>query len=131
MVDAKILAARALALLDLTDLTDTCTPTVIEALCARAVTPHGKVAAVCIYPAFVKQAKALLAGTGVKIATVINFPHGGRDIQAVIAEAKVALADGVDEIDLVLAYKAFMNGHISSVPEMVTPIAALMPKTQC
>ena len=128
MVDAKILARRALALLDLTDLTDTCTPSAIEALCARAITPHGQVAAVCIYPAFVKQAKALLAGSGVKVATVINFPHGGRDIKAVMAEAKAVLADGVDEIDLVLAYKAFMNGHISSVAEMVSPIAALMPK---
>lgn len=67
------LAARALALVDLTNLNDGCTAADIDALCARAVTEHGHVAAVCVYPAFVAQAKAKLAGTPVKVATVVNF----------------------------------------------------------
>ena len=98
-------------LVDLTDLTDNCTPASIEALCAKAVTPHGIVAAVCIYPAFVAQAKRLLAGSGVKIATVVNFPGGGEDTVAVEHETVAAIADGADEIDLVMPYQAYMAGR--------------------
>jgi deoxyribose-phosphate aldolase len=109
--DAKAVARRALGLLDLTDLSETCTPAAIDRLCARAVTPHGAVAAVCLYPRFVAQARRLLSGTGVKIATVVNFPSGGEDTLAVIEETRQAVADGADEIDHVLAYRAFLEGR--------------------
>ena len=105
------IAARALPLVDLTDLTDTCIPAAIDTLCAKAVTPHGIVAAVCIYPQFVAQAKQLLAGSGVKVATVVNFPGGGEDTVAVERETSAAIADGADEIDLVMPYQAFMAGR--------------------
>ena len=109
--DAKAVARRALGLLDLTDLSETCTPEDIDRLCARAVTPYGAVAAVCLYPRFVAQARRLLAGTGVRIATVVNFPAGGEDTGAVVAETERAVADGADEIDHVLAYRAFAAGR--------------------
>jgi deoxyribose-phosphate aldolase len=109
--DARAVARRALGLLDLTDLSETCTPAAIDRLCARAVTPHGAVAAVCLYPRFVAQAKRLLAGTGVKIATVVNFPAGGEDTLAVVEETRQAVGDGADEIDHVLAYRAFLEGR--------------------
>ena len=98
-------ARRALACLDLTNLNEDCSEADIAALCDRAVTPHGPVAAVCIYPRFVKQAKRRLAGSPVKIASVVNFPHGGEDIDAVVAETESAVADGADEIDLVIPYR--------------------------
>ncbi len=64
----KAVAARALPLLDLTDLSDTCTEPKIDALCrdARA----GGVAAVCVWPRFVPQAAQILVNTGIRIATV-------------------------------------------------------------
>jgi deoxyribose-phosphate aldolase len=105
------IAARALPLLDLTDLTDDCTEAAIDALCASAVTPHGKVAAVCIYPRFVAQAQRLLAGSGVKVATVVNFPGGSDDTVAAEREAAEAVANGADEVDLVMPYNAFMAGR--------------------
>ncbi|MBH0238598.1 deoxyribose-phosphate aldolase [Methylobrevis sp. L22] len=112
-------ARRALALLDLTDLSDGCTPTAIDALCARAVTPHGSVAAVCLYPRFVAQAKAALAGTGVRVATVVNFPAGGEDIPGTLAETRAALADGADDIDLVLPWRAFLSQRAGYAETMV------------
>lgn len=109
--DPKTVAARALALIDLTDLGDAATDAGARDLCARAVTAHGPVAAVCLWPRFVATAKAALAGTPVKIATVVNFPLGGEDTAAVVAETEAALADGADEIDLVLPWRAFVAGR--------------------
>ncbi len=59
--DTRAVAIRALALLDLTDLSDTCTQTKVDALCrdARA----GAVAAICVWPSFVEQGAQALAGT--------------------------------------------------------------------
>jgi deoxyribose-phosphate aldolase len=109
--DAKAIAARALPLIDLTDLGDAATETGARDLCARAVTPHGRVAAVCLWPRFVAVAKAALGGTGVKIATVVNFPAGGEDTVAVERETAQAIADGADEIDLVMPYRVFLAGR--------------------
>ncbi|MCV6602316.1 MAG: deoxyribose-phosphate aldolase, partial [Cohaesibacter sp.] len=64
------LAQKAISLLDLTNLNDECSEAEIEALCAKAQTPYGNTAAICIWPRFIKQAKSLLAGTQIKIATV-------------------------------------------------------------
>jgi len=109
--DARAVAGRALPLLDLTDLGDAVTEADARALCARAVTPHGAVAAVCLWPRFVSTAKAALAGTDVKIATVVNFPEGGEDTRAVEAETARAIAEGADEIDLVMPWRAFLAGR--------------------
>ena len=109
MTDARTIAARALALTDLTDLGDAATEAGARALCARAVTAHGSVAAVCLWPRFVAVAKVALAGSGVRIATVVNFPEGGEDTLAVEAETARAIADGADEIDLVMAWRAFLD----------------------
>ena len=51
-------ARRALAALDLTDLSDTPDEAGLDRLCARAATRHGKVAAVCVWPRFVARARA-------------------------------------------------------------------------
>lgn len=104
-------AKRALALLDLTDLNDGTTEADIDTLCEKANGPHGRVAAVCIWPGFVGQAKEKLSGTGVKIATVVNFPDGGEDTLSVEAETAAALDEGADEIDLVMPWKALREGR--------------------
>jgi deoxyribose-phosphate aldolase len=116
------IARRALPLVDLTDLTDTCTPDAIDALCAKAVTPYGPVAAVCIYPRFVKQAKGLLTGGPIRIATVVNFPHGGEEMVPVERETEAALNDGADEIDLVMPYAAFLAGRYDVVEMQIVRV---------
>ncbi|MGD9481398.1 deoxyribose-phosphate aldolase [Shinella sp. G-2] len=118
-------AKKALSLLDLTDLTDTCDAAAIEKLCAQAQTPFGTTAAICIWPRFVAQARGILgAGHAVKIATVVNFPSGDLAVADVIAETRQAIADGADEIDLVIPYRAFLSGDEAAVTEMVTAVKA-------
>ena len=112
-------AARALALLDLTSLNDTDTEETVKTLCAKSHGEFGHTAAVCIWPRFVKLAKEELKGTPVRVATVVNFPHGGTDIEATVAETKQAIADGADEIDVVLPYKAFMDGDTASAKALL------------
>jgi deoxyribose-phosphate aldolase len=125
--DLKRAARRALASLDLTDLADDCDAAAIERLCSRAVTRYGAVAAVCIWQRFVAQARPLLAGTGVKIATVVNFPSGGGDPEQVAAEIRAAIADGADEIDLVIPYRALIAGREDAAREMVASARAATP----
>lgn len=121
-------AARALSLLDLTNLKDDCTPEAIEALCARAHTAFGDTAAICIWPRFVAQARALLGqGSAVRIATVVNFPSGDLDIDTVVAETRQAVADGADDIDLVIPYRALMQGDEAAVTAMVAAVREACP----
>jgi deoxyribose-phosphate aldolase len=102
------LARRAISLLDLTDLTDDCTPDAIDSLCQRAAR-YGT-AAVCVWPDFVAQSTSALAATGVRVATVVNFPSGDERPFAVGLVTERALADGTDEIDVVLPYRLFAAG---------------------
>ena len=103
-------ARRAIGLLDLTSLGDGDTERMIDDLCAKAVTPFGPVAAVCVWPRFVAQARRRLAGAPVKIATVINFPHGDDDPAAVAAATRAAVANGAQEIDVVAPWRRFLDG---------------------
>lgn len=123
----RLLAHRIVGLLDLTDLSTTASAASIERLCERAVGPHGTVAAVCVWPAFVAQCARDLAGTPVAVATVVNFPHGGTDVEAVIREVHAALESGADELDVVLPYRAFVGGDhtaAAAVLDAVTEIVA-------
>ncbi|MCV0424464.1 MAG: deoxyribose-phosphate aldolase [Roseibium sp.] len=127
MSDMIETAKRALGLVDLTNLNDDCTAEDITRLTGRTVTDHGSVAAVCVWPRFVAQAVKELTGTGVKVATVVNFPAGGEDTEAVVAETRQAIADGADEIDLVMPYKAFVEGRKGFAEEQIIRIKAIIP----
>lgn len=114
------LARRALPLLDLTDLSDTSTAAAVENLCGKA--RASGVAAVCVWPDFVAGSVRALRGSGVRVATVINFPEGGEDIERMVADTHATLADGADEIDLVLPYRALMRGEAESARAMVAAV---------
>jgi len=127
MTDMIETAKRALGLVDLTNLNDDCTADDIIALTGRTVTDHGSVAAVCVWPRFVAQAARELKGTGVKVATVVNFPEGGVETGAVVDETRQAIADGADEIDLVMPYKAFVAGRKGFAEEQIIRVKAAVP----
>ncbi len=97
-------AGDLIARLDLTNLNDDCREADVAALCEKAETPCGPVAAICIWPAFVAFARRELSAR-IKVATVVNFPLGGADVDATLAETRKAVSDGADEIDLVIAYE--------------------------
>lgn len=94
--------------IDHTILKPTTLVTDIEKLCAEA--RQYQFAAVCVPPNFVRKAKSLLEGTGVKTATVIGFPFGYAAIEAKIAEILLAIVDGADELDVVVNISAIKNG---------------------
>ena len=79
----------------------------VEQLCREAI--QYQFAAVCVPPLFVKKATALVAGSGVKVATVIGFPFGYSAIEAKLAETVLAIVDGADELDLVINISAIRN----------------------
>ncbi len=112
-------AIRALALLDLTDLSDQASEAGTLQLCHRAVAAPGPVAAICIWPRFVGIARQVLRESPVRIATVVNFPAGGTNCALVSGDIREALGDGADEIDLVLPWRAFLDGDHESARDMV------------
>jgi deoxyribose-phosphate aldolase len=99
-------ARIALACLDLTSLNDADTPADIERLCARAVGPAGRgtVAAVCVWPRFAAQARALLPAS-VRVAAVANFPDGSADVERAVRDTAAIVAAGAQEVDVVLPYR--------------------------
>ena len=125
--DPASTARRAITLLDLTELGDEATDDEVTALCAKAHGPHGSTAAVCVWPRHVAHAVELLWGTNVRVATVVNFPSGDEPVEDVVAMTRQALADGADEIDLVLPYRAFLAGDTAAAAAMVDAVRAEVP----
>lgn len=127
-------ALRILRSIDLTNLADDCSVDDVRALCARAVTPHGSVAAVCVWPRFVGIAReelthrrASVEGAVVErvaLATVTNFPSGDEDVDAVVRATGEALAAGADEIDVVLPYRAVSRGDLTSAALLIDEVRA-------
>jgi len=114
-------ARQALACLDLTSLNDADTPADIEALCRRAQTPFGPVAAVCVWPRFVAQARALLPAE-IKVAAVADFPDGALDLTRAVADVQLIDLAGGDEVDVVLPWRALQQGEASEVAEFLSEV---------
>ena len=66
---------------------------------------------VCVNPAYVSLAKENLAGSGVKIVTVVGFPLGASKSEVTAFEAKTAIEDGADEIDYVINIGELKGGN--------------------
>lgn len=118
------IARRALVLLDLTDLSETADDAATRLLCRKAMGGPVPVAAVCIWPRFVRTAREALGAGGVRIATVVNFPAGGDDPAPVLADTEEAIAAGADEIDLVLQWRRFLAGDSAIAAKMVAETRA-------
>lgn len=113
------LPRKILTLLDLTSLNDSDTEITIADLCKKAVTPYGHVAAVCIYPQFVAQAKNLLRETKVKIATVANFPAGTDSEKDVISSIQKSIQSGANEMDVVFPYQDYLAGKVDEARQFI------------
>jgi deoxyribose-phosphate aldolase len=119
----------AIRMMDLTTLEGKDTPGKVRALCAKGIRPQPgdptipSVAAICIYPSLIPEAKEALAGSTVKVASVATaFPSGQtfRDIK--LAETKAAVAAGADEIDMVIDRGAFLAGDYVTVFEEIVDV---------
>jgi deoxyribose-phosphate aldolase len=117
-------------LLDLTTLNEDDTDDVVRALCARALSSRGPVAAVCVLPPFVGTAAQALAAENapapspVLVATVANFPAGADDPQAAAREVAASVAAGADEVDVVVPWRAHLAGDHGAVERLVAACAA-------
>jgi len=68
-------------------------------------------ASVCILPYYLARCTELLAGSEVHASTTIGFPHGGNTTVIKVAEARQALADGGQELDMVVNISAVLSGR--------------------
>lgn len=124
----------AVSMIDLTTLEGADSPEKVRSLCVKAKRPWerdeeiighrlGHVAAVCVYPSMVPHAKAHLAGSGVKVASVATgFPSGQYPIDIRVRDVKQAVEDGADEIDMVINRGAFLSGRYGVVGDEIRAV---------
>ncbi len=119
----------ALSMIDLTTLEGKDTPGKVKQLCYKAMHLHEQleniptVAAVCVYPTYVKTAKTALAGSGIQVASVATaFPSGQSSRETKIIDTKFAVEQGADEIDMVISRGEFLAGEYNFVFDEIAAI---------
>jgi len=119
--------AELAALIDHTLLRPGATTAQVEALCEEARV-HG-FATVCVHPTRVRHALICLEGQ-VRICTVIGFPLGAHLPAVKASEACLAIADGADELDVVITLGALKDGdHDSVLRDLLTVVAVAEGRT--
>lgn len=118
-----------LNMIDLTTLEGKDTEGKVKQLCYKAQHLHDAypglptVAAVCVYPSMVKTAKKAVEGSGIKIASVATaFPSGQSTRAVKISDTKYAVAQGADEIDMVISRGKFHEGEYNFVFDEIAAI---------
>ena len=119
----------ALSMIDLTTLEGKDTQGKVKQLCYKAqyVADHlvglPSVAAVCVYPNHVKTAKKCLMSTSIKIASVATaFPSGNSSLKIKLADVKMAVDAGADEVDMVISRGQFLEGNYQFVSDEIASI---------
>ena len=92
----------------------------VEAGCRLAAAYD--VASVCVRPADVVRARAILEGTDVAVGTTIGFPHGNHLTATKVFEAQRALADGALELDMVIQIGALKSGRDAEVQDDIAAV---------
>jgi len=111
----------ALHCIDLTTLEGNDNTKKIKELCKNAM--RYQTAAVCVYPVFVNEAKQLLKNAPIKIASVAGaFPHGQSPIEIKVTEVEYAVAQGADEIDMVISRGLFLEEKYDIVFDEIVAI---------
>lgn len=80
------------------------------------------VASICILPYYMKRCADLLAGSTVKASTTIGFPHGGHTTAVKRAEAEKAIADGCEELDMVVNISKVLSGDWDYVRQDIAAV---------
>jgi len=127
---AKVHALKlALSMIDLTTLEGQDTPGKVRQLCQKAIHLHDAVpdlphvAAVCVYPTMVKVARQALAGHDIKVASVATaFPSGMAPLSVKLEDVRAAVAEGADEVDMVISRGAFLAGDYQRVFDEIVAV---------
>jgi deoxyribose-phosphate aldolase len=114
------------SMMDLTTLEGKDTPGKVAYLCRKAIQPidprYGvpSCAAVCVYPNFVRAARAFLGDAKVKVASVATaFPSGQIPLRLKLQDVRAACDAGADEIDMVIDRGAFLSGELKRVSDEI------------
>jgi len=83
---------------------------------------ENKVFSMCVKPCDIKSAKRILEGSGVKVSCVLSFPHGADATPVKAFQAKQAIKDGVDEIDMVMNIGKFLGEDYHYVLEDIAAV---------
>lgn len=102
---------QLLSFIDHTSLNATDTEASMARFFELAQVPYGHVAAVCVYPRFVKLAKAAFKTSSTHVATVVNFPGGDGPLEESLIAIERALKEGADELDVVFPYTRYLAGQ--------------------
>lgn len=117
-------------LIDHTMLKNVTTIADIDRLCNEAL-EYG-FAAVCVPPYYVQDAKKLVSGSAVKVATVIGFPFGYHHYKTKLEEARLAIEEGADELDMVMNLAAFKSNdmaYVETEADLVSRLTSEQGKT--
>jgi deoxyribose-phosphate aldolase len=121
----------AISMIDLTTLEGSDTRGKVKTLCAKAKHPDAldfstpQVAAVCVYGDLVPYAKMELSKSKVKVAAVATaFPSGRASKEVRVQDVREAVANGADEIDMVIDRGAFLEGRYLDVFEDIQRVKA-------
>jgi len=128
--EAKIQGLKmALNMVDLTTLEGADTEKKVIQLCNKAQHLHDShpnlptVAAVCVYPNFVKTAKTSLQGSGINVASVATaFPSGQSSRKIKLLDTKIAVDAGAEEVDMVISRGRFHEGDYNFVYDEIAAI---------
>lgn len=119
----------ALNMIDLTTLEGKDTEGKVRQMCYKAMHVCDElpglptVAAVCVYPNYVKTAKEALKGSVVKVASVATaFPSGNATLDIKIQDTRYAVDNGADEIDMVISRGEFLKGNYNFVYDEIADI---------
>ncbi|PCI99014.1 MAG: deoxyribose-phosphate aldolase [Flavobacteriales bacterium] len=119
----------ALNMIDLTTLEGADTDKKVMQLCNKAQHLHDSypnlpsVAAVCVYPNFVKTAKECLKGSGINVASVATaFPSGHSSLKIKLLDTNIAVDAGAEEIDMVISRGKFHEGDYNFVYDEIAAI---------
>jgi deoxyribose-phosphate aldolase len=115
-MDAAQLAAR----IDHTVLHPDARRADVERACEVAI-EHG-CAGVCINPINVALVKRLLAGSPVRVVSVVGFPFGASHTAVKVLETELAIRDGADEIDMVIAIGRLRDGDLEYVEQDIAGV---------
>ncbi len=128
---------RAIQCIDLTTLSGDDTPGTVRRLCGKARqpvradilealgVPHVQVGAVCVYHAFVATAVEALRGSGIPVAAVsTGFPAGLNPFDLKLREIEASVADGAQEIDIVISRQHALNGDWQALYDEVKAFRA-------
>lgn len=128
--ESKMQALKmALSMIDLTTLEGKDSPGKVIQLCQKAKQPHPSVpdlptvAAVCVYPSMVRTAKKAVQGTDIQIASVATaFPSGQAPLSMRLEDTRFAVAEGANEIDMVISRGAFLSGDYTRVFDEIVAV---------